>query len=280
MCGRFSLYTPPSRLARLFDAELAAGVDPDGRPRWNVAPTDDVLALRARAVPKDGEVGTGERAGDQTGAGTGSGSGSGPRLILDRFRWGLVPPWAKDLSVGARQFNARAESVAERPAFRSAFAARRAAVLADGFYEWRKAPGGSQPFYFQRADGEPLAFAGLWERWRDPRLADDPDAWVLTCTLITTPAGPDVEDVHDRMPVVLERPALAVWLDPATTDRHDLEALLHPSPRGTLARHRVDRRVGSVANDDPSLIEPVEAPRQAALFGRDRTSPDDPGIDG
>jgi putative SOS response-associated peptidase YedK len=233
MCGRFSLSTPPKRLARLFDAELADGVDPDGAPHWNVAPTDDVLALRV--LRHDGE----------------------DRRILDRFRWGLVPSWAKDLAEGARQFNARAESVADRPAFRSAFAARRAAVLADGFYEWRKARGASQPFYFWRADGEPIAFAGLWERWRDPRRADDPGGWVLTCTLITAPAGADVEDVHDRMPVILERPMLGTWLDPATTDRHELEAMLRPSPEGTLSRHRVDRRVGNVANDGPDLIEPI-----------------------
>lgn len=246
MCGRFSLYTPPDRLARLFDAELGAGVDPGGEPHWNVAPTDDVLALRVHG-------------------------GDGERLVLDRFHWGLVPPWAKSLAEGSRQFNARAESVAERPAFRSAFAGRRVAVLADGFYEWRKGPGGSQPFYFHRADGRPIAFAGLWERWRDPRRADDHGAWVLTCTVITAPAGPDVEDVHDRMPVVLERPTLAAWLDPGNADRHELEGLLRPAPAGTLARHRVDRRVGSVANDGPELIEPLaepaqDGPRQGALF--------------
>jgi putative SOS response-associated peptidase YedK len=233
MCGRFSLATPPSRLARLFDAELADGVDPGGEPSWNVAPTDGVLALRVRRLD------------------------DGDHRVLDRLRWGLVPPWAKDLADGARQFNARAESVADRPAFRSAFAARRAAVLADGFYEWRKGSGASQPFYFRRADGEPIAFAGLWERWRDPQRSDDDGAWVLTCTLITAPAGPDVEEVHDRMPVVLERPMLDAWLDPATTDRHELEAMLRPSPEGTLARHRVGRRVGNVANDGPDLIEPI-----------------------
>jgi putative SOS response-associated peptidase YedK len=235
MCGRFALYTPPDQLARLFDAELAAGVPPGGDPRWNIAPTDQVLGLRF-------------------------GVGDEGLLVLDRFRWGLVPPQSKDPAEGSRLFNARAETAASRPSFRDSYAHRRMAVLADGFYEWRKGPGkGRQPNFFHRADGRPLAFAGLWADWRDPRPGAIDRPTVRSCTIVTTTAGQDIDGVHDRMPVVLAPDALERWIDPAGADGDELRSLLRPPPTGTLVHHVVDQRVGNVRNDDPALVAPLAA---------------------
>jgi len=240
MCGRYALFTSPDTLAELFDAELAAGAAAID-PHWNVAPTTQVLGLRF---------------------------GGGSPLVLDQFRWGLIPARSTDPSPGSRLFNARAESVATRSTFRDAFDRHRVAVLADGFFEWRKGPGSRrQPHYFHRADGQPLAFAGLWSDWRDPRpgAADRPA--VRSCTIITTTAGQDMDGVHDRMPVVLSRDVVDLWVDPADADRDELSALLRPPPTGTLVHHPVDQRVGNVKNDDPGLIAPVGPhPEPATLF--------------
>lgn len=229
MCGRYVLATPIDELVDYFEAKLAPGVQDEYQPSYNVAPTRTVLGLLD------------EKVGGRT---------------LEEFRWGLVPSWAKDLSIGNRMFNARAESVATKPSFRSAFTTRRLAVVADGFYEWRKDEhSGRQPFYFTRADREPMAFAGLWEVWRD---RSTPDAkWMRSCTIITTDANKEVEAVHNRMPVILERDVLERWIGADTTDLDELVALLRPSATGTLASVPVDRRVGRVENDDSRLITPV-----------------------
>jgi len=237
MCGRFSLFTPPARLADLFDADLAPDVDPVGRPRWNVAPTTDVLGLSAGTGPPGEE--------------------RRPRL-LDCYRWGLIPPWAGDASSGSRLFNARAETAASKPSFRDAFVERRVAVLADGFFEWQKGPGKKRrPHYFYRVDGDPLAFAGLWGSWRGHRIDGQTGPSIRSCTIITTNAGQDMDGIHPRMPVVLERSALDRWLDPANTDRAELQSLLRPAAPGTLVHHPVDQRVGNVRNDDPGVIAPT-----------------------
>ena len=237
VCGRIDLHTPPSRLARLLHAELAAGVDPEGTPRWNLPPTEGVLAM----------------VGGRT-------QGAPPR-VLTIFRWGLVPWWAKDPSVGNRMINARAESLEDSGAYRDAFAHRRCLVVADGFYEWKAAAEGTRgrklPFYYRRADGAPLAFAGLWERWRDPARRDEEGAVLRTCTIVTTDAGPDVVAVHDRMPVIVEAGHFDEWLDPGLEDTGPLTALLVPSPGGTLVSHRVDTAVNDVRNDGPELVEAV-----------------------
>ncbi|HVX19982.1 MAG TPA: SOS response-associated peptidase [Acidimicrobiales bacterium] len=258
MCGRIALYTPPDTLARLFDAELAAGAG-DLAPRWNVAPTTDVLGLRF-----GGGSGTDGRP-------VGSPDGDGPArlpLVLDRFRWGLVPAGAADPSPGSRLFNARAESVATRSSFRDAFDRHRAVVLADGFYEWRKGPGSRRrPHYFRRADSQPLALAGLWADWRDPRPEAAGRPAVRTCAVITTTASQDMDGVHDRMPVVLARDLVDLWVDPAVADHDELAGLLRPPPAGTLVHHPVDQRVGNVRHDDPALVVPVGAdPEPATLF--------------
>ncbi len=271
MCGRIALYTPPERLARAFGARLSDDVDPAAPPRWNVGPTSQVLALTA--VPGETPGRTGgpagpDRAGGRPGAvagpardappaaGGGTSGPDHPALVLGRYRWGLVPSWADDPSIGSRLFNARAETVATKPSFRSAFRSRRAAVVADGFMEWQAGPGGRQPYFFRRADGAPLAFAGLWERWPGP--GGDPGVTAMvTCTVITTDAGPDVAAVHDRMPVVLEREDLDRWLRPEGGQPDVARAILRPAARGVLVGYPIDRRVGNVRNDDPAIIEPT-----------------------
>ncbi len=248
MCGRIALYSEPDFLARVFEAQLGLDLDPDGRPSWNIGPMRSVVAVAD--VP-------------DTGAGPGE-ADAAPHVHreLGRYKWGLVPSWAKDPSMGNRTFNARAETVASKPSFRAAFTARRLAVVADGFYEWKAGEGRTkQPYYFTRADGRPLALAGLWEQWwGGPGSPDGPDDGgerpaMRTCTVITTGAGPDMGDIHHRMPVVLEPEVLEEWLDPANRDKPELESLLVPSPRGTLVHRAVGRAVGNVRNDGPELIE-------------------------
>jgi putative SOS response-associated peptidase YedK len=241
MCGRIALYSEPDFLARIFDAQLALDVGTDGRPSWNVGPMRTVLAVAPVA-------------------GSGATEGVPVRRELGRYKWGLVPTWAKDPSMGNRTFNARAETVASKPSFRAAFTARRLAVVADGFYEWKPGTGtAKQPYYFTRADGRPLALAGLWEQWwggtGGPDAAEGDRPPLRTCTVITTEAGPDMGDIHHRMPVVLEPEVLEEWLDPANRDKPELESLLVPSPGGTLVHRAVGREVGNIRNDGPELIE-------------------------
>ena len=155
------------------------------------------------------------------------------------FRWGLIPWWSKDAKSGSRLFNARGETVATRASFREAFRERRIIVPADGFYEWHKTKTGTrQPYYFSRADGQPLAFAGLAERWRDKNAGPDVPL-IRSCTVITTSAGPDMSGIHDRMPVILDPATFDVWLDPANEDVEEMRALLRPPPAGTVVHHRV-----------------------------------------
>ncbi|HEY5110489.1 MAG TPA: SOS response-associated peptidase [Acidimicrobiales bacterium] len=249
MCGRISLYSDPDYLARIFDAQLGPDVDPDARPSWNIPPSRTILAV-ADVPDSDAPVDAGDAA-------------APVHRELGRYKWGLVPSWAKDPAVGSRMFNARAETVASKPSFRSALTARRLVVVADGFYEWKAGTGNTKrPFYFTRADGRPLALAGLWEQWwggPDARGTAEADLPPLrTCTVITTEAGPDRGDVHHRMPVVLEDDTLDEWLDPANRDKPELESLLVPSPAGTLIHRPVGRAVGNVRNDGPELTEPAE----------------------
>jgi len=248
MCGRIALYSEPDHLARIFDAVLGPDVDPDGRPSWNVPPTRSILGI---ADVPDGD------------APSGSGEGVGAvHRELGCYRWGLVPSWAKDPTMANRTFNARAETVASKPSFRAAFTARRLAVVADGFYEWKPGSGRTrEPYYFTRADGQPLALAGLWEQWwGGPAAAGTPEGErpaLRTCTVITTEAGPDMGDIHHRMPVVLEPEVLDEWLDPANRDKPELESLLMACPAGTLVHRAVSSTVGNVRNDGPELIEAV-----------------------
>jgi putative SOS response-associated peptidase YedK len=177
--------------------------------------------------------------------------------VLDRYRWGLVPSWAKDPSIGNRLFNARAEGVAEKPSFRSAFARRPCVIPVDGFYEWDHRPGHNrQPHFFTRVDEEPLLFAGLYEYWRNP--ADPNPEPLVTCTIITTTPGVDMDEIHDRMPVVLQPNDVETWLNVAEHSPDERLLLLRPAPKGTLTHYGVASAVGSVKNDGPELTEPVE----------------------
>jgi len=231
MCGRIALYTPPFRLARLLEAALAAGVEADFQPSWNVPPQETLFGVSNRSHGR----------------------------VLDAYRWGLVPSWVDDPAVGNRMFNARSETVTTKPSYRNAFERHRLLVPVDGFYEWDRRGGGKVPHYFTRADGEILVLAGLYESWRDRATPDAP--WLRTCTVLTTTPGPDLDDIHDRMPVVLERDAFELWLT-AAGDEHDaLTALCAPARASTLVHHPVGARVGSVNNDGPELIDAVAAPR-------------------
>jgi putative SOS response-associated peptidase YedK len=269
MCGRIALYTPPGRLARQFDAGLAPDLGEAALPHWNVPPTQQVLALvhPRRRVPESPESsgepeasGVTESSGVTAPSGDAVETGEHERLIAP-FRWGLIPWWAKDPAIGSKQFNARAETLDRKPAFRSALAERRCLVLADGFYEWKKETVDDRlrriPFFFTRSDGEPLAFAGLWETWRDPSVPKELRTKVRTCTIITTAGGPDVKSVHDRMPVVVESADFDQWLDPGALDEKALAAILRPSPIGTLHTFEVSSRVNSVKNEGPELLEGV-----------------------
>lgn len=221
MCGRYTLLSSPKAIQEHFALDKA----PDLGPRYNIAPTQQVAAIR-RPDP------------------------TSPRELV-RLRWGLVPSWADDLSIGNRLINARAETVAGKPSFRSAFRSRRCLVVADGFYEWQRQGKNKQPFYFCLRDGKPFAFAGLWERWsRDDQVVE-------SCTLITTEANERVQAVHDRMPVILPAIAYDAWLDPSATRPLELTHLLRPYPAGELVAHAVGARVNSPYNDDPTCIERV-----------------------
>jgi putative SOS response-associated peptidase YedK len=217
-------------MARFLEAKLGAGVDPEGRPSWNVGPTKRLDGVR-------------HLEGDR---------------VLEHYRWGLIPSWAKDASIATRTFNARAETVAQKPSFRSAYKRRRLLIPVDGFYEWdHRGRGPAQPHFFRRSDGEPLVLAGLFETWQDPQALRAPA--LATATVITTEAGEDMDEVHDRMPVVLEQSSFDLWLSEDEAELDAVSTLLRPAQPGTLIHHLVARDVGNVRNDGPELIEPVSA---------------------
>jgi putative SOS response-associated peptidase YedK len=206
-----------------------------------------------------------------SGVSVGAAPASGVARELRVVRWGLVPYWAKDPSIGSRLINARAETVDSKPAFRQAFKRRRCLLPADGYYEWQRPEGATsgkgrggqggtkQPYYIFRKDGGPLAFAGLYERWRDASLPDDHErAWLWTVTIITTSAPDDLGQIHDRMPMVIEPDRWQEWLDPALNDPADLRALLAPAAAGGLTSYPVSTAVNSVRNNGPELIERVD----------------------
>lgn len=228
MCGRYTSTTDPADLAAYFDVDEIVATDLGDR--YNVAPTDPVYGV---ASTRDGD------------------------RRLGTFRWGLVPFWAKDLGVGSRMINARAESVLAKSAFRRPFERRRCILPADGFYEWHAVEGQKkkQPWYIRRRDGDVLAFAGLWDSWRPVKGSDD--GRVVSCSIITTQANASVAPLHDRMPVVLPPSAWSAWLDPDNDRVEELHRLLLPAPDDLLELTPVGVAVSDVRNDGPHLIEPA-----------------------
>ncbi len=186
------------------------------------------------------------------------------------MKWGLIPAWAKEPSIGSRMINARSETAAEKPAFRTAFQRRRCIIPADGFYEWMKKPDRSrQPWFIHLPDDEPFGFAGLWESWKVPKSDEE----IETCTILTTQASEDLQELHERMPVILPAEKHATWLSESAS-RGQLQNLMQPLPTGTLQRHPVAVLVNKVANDQPDCVLPVVLPdddddpadRQLSLF--------------
>lgn len=250
VCGRYAASRNPDDLVEEFEVdrvEVRAPLEPD----YNVAPTKDIYAVltrRSRELPDDHPA----------------------VRQLRVVSWGLVPSWAKDPSIGSRLINARMETLADKPAFRRAFAKRRCLLPADGYYEWyaATAPGAKkQPFFIHPTDGSSLAMAGLYEFWRaehaDP---DDPAAWRWTATVITTEAEDAVGMIHDRMPLMVERHRRADWLDPERTETVDLLDLLVPAAPGRLQAYPVTTAVNNVRNNGPELLEPLAAVATETLF--------------
>ena len=219
MCGRFAFYSPSEAAAALFGVEGSVDV----KPRYNIAPTQDILAIR-------------------------NAEGEGRELVT--LRWGLVPFWAKDPSIGNRMINARAETVAEKPSFRAAYRHRRCIVLADGFYEWQRDGSVKTPYFISLASGGPFAFAALWENWTDKATGES----LQTTTLITTEANAFMKPLHHRMPVVLEANGAGEWLAGSNELLDDVDAVTPP-----LKAWPVDRRVNNARNEGEDLIDAVGA---------------------
>jgi putative SOS response-associated peptidase YedK len=223
MCGRFTVTSPAELLAEFDLDELP----PEVIPRYNVAPTQPVPVIANR----------GGRA-------------------LELFRWGLIPSWAESRSIGNRMINARAESLSKKPAFRDALRQRRCLVLADGFYEWKRAGKQRVPFYVRRNPQRPFGFAGLWERWKSPE-----GLWVLSCAIITGAANALLAPIHDRMPVVIPREDYDRWLHPEPLEFEALEDLLGPPPESGWVLYAVSALANSPANDSPECVQPGAHPQ-------------------
>lgn len=244
MCGRFASSRKRAELLEEFRIERDR-VAEELAADYNVAPTKPVYAVLTR----------GHRVGE-------GGADEDVARELRVVRWGLVPSWAKDVSIGNRLINARVETVDAKPAFRRALRRRRCLIPADGFYEWHQvAEQGKtrkQPYYIHRADGGTLAFAGLYELWRDKSLPDDhPRAWLWSAVIVTTRAEDEVGRIHDRMPMVIEPSRWDDWLDPGNSDATRLRTLLAPAMAGQLTSYEVSTEVNSVRNNGPRLTEPL-----------------------
>jgi putative SOS response-associated peptidase YedK len=230
MCGRFGVEEQYIQLALRYQATISA-IDPG--PRYNVAPTQPVPVVVER---------------------------KGTRL-LDEFRWGLIPRWAKDMKIGNRLINARAETIASTPAFRDAFKWRRCVIPATRYYEWQRVGAAKIPQSIALAEGVPMSFAGLWDSWVDPLTGEA----IYSCSIVTTAASSELAAIHDRMPVVLPEDAIAIWLDRSDVEPAALGRLLLPS-RQLFVTTPVSRLVNDPKNDGPELLDPdrdgVSAPTQ------------------
>jgi putative SOS response-associated peptidase YedK len=228
MCGRMTMRTDVSDVAEIFDAEVRnPEAFADLGPRYNVAPTQPITVVVQR---EDGR-------------------------FVELHRWGLVPSYAKNVSAGNRLINARAETIATTPAFRTSFARRRCVIPADGFYEWRRSADRKvkQPYLIHAADDRPLAFAGVWAPWKDPATND----WVLSAAVVTTRANGVVGELHDRMPVILEPSEWPIWADPEIRDPGLLTDLLRPAAEDLLTLTAVSAAVNNANNEGPELLLPL-----------------------
>lgn len=222
MCGRFRLARSKEVLAEHFGTPP----DDDWEPRYNVAPAQSIPVVRQHPTE--------------------------PERLGGRMRWGLIPSWAKEASVGYKMINARAETLATKPAFREALRRRRCLIPADGFYEWKQEGKSKRPFCFTLAEGGLFAFAGLWERWQSPE-----GRAIESCSIITTAPNPLVADIHDRMPAILPEESYDQWLDPKFQKVEAVGELLLPFAAGRMRRYEVSPRVNLVRNDDPECAAPV-----------------------
>ncbi|BAZ27110.1 hypothetical protein NIES4073_80260 [Kalymmatonema gypsitolerans NIES-4073] len=222
MCGRFTLSQTAEAIYQTFHVNKI----PDLEPQYNIAPTQMVAALLYNPESKQRQ--------------------------FQKLRWGLIPSWAKDLGMGSKLINARAETAAEKPAFRSAFKHRRCLVVADGFYEWQTKEGKKQPFYFHLKEGKPFGFAGLWEQWRSPQGEE-----ITSCTILTTKCNELLEPIHERMPVILQPQDYSLWLDPQVQTPEPLQQLLHPYPSEAMMAYPVSTVVNSPKHNSPDCIKPL-----------------------
>ncbi|WP_292826367.1 SOS response-associated peptidase [Microbacterium sp.] len=235
MCGRFVVARVGSELVGALRVDLESDDLP--APSYNVAPTSLVAIVLDSTKTEP------------------------PTRRLETARWGLVPAWAKDPSIGSRAFNARSEELEDKPMFRTSLEKRRAVVPASGYYEWKQVDGAKIPHYIHPADGSPLFMAGLYEWWKNPALADDdPVRWMLSFTILTRDSIGPLGSNHDRMPLFLDPDHADAWLDPTTDNVRDvLDAAIDAAPAvaETLDVYAVSRAVGNVRNNSPELIEPV-----------------------
>jgi putative SOS response-associated peptidase YedK len=247
MCGRYAASADLDDLIEEFEVDQVsemAGEEPLP-PDYNVAPTKQVYAVLERASKEDGTV----------------------VRRLGQMRWGLVPSWAKDVSIGSRMINARLETAAEKPSFRKAWASRRCILPADGYYEWYLPEGAGDgrkvrktPFFIRAREGERLAMAGLYEFWRNDDIGDgEPGAWIVSCAVLTTSATDEVGRLHDRMPLLVPAGQRDRWLDPGAPgpSADEIASVLLPAMPGILEAYQVSTAVNNVANNGPELIEPV-----------------------
>ena len=224
MCGRYRLSRRKQIVEEYFDAVSG---EEEWSPRYNIAPTQPVPVIRQN--PKE------------------------PVRELSLMRWGLIPSWSKDPSAAAKMINARSETASAKPAFRDALRFRRCLIPADGFYEWSRMAKAKQPYCFEVNEGELFAFAGLWDRWKDPS-----EKWVKTCSILTTIPNAVTASVHDRMPVILDPDSYDLWLDPGMTNVAAVSELLRPCDARLIRCYPVSTRINSVGNDDEECSEPVE----------------------
>lgn len=261
MCGRFTIFADDDELVSAFDLDLLEGEHTG--PRYNLAPSQSARVVYERLIPGGADAPLPPSSPAAADPSSAVPLDAGSRVVRKGrpLRWGFVPGWAKDPS--RPMINARAETVTDKPMFRSAAARRRCLVPANGYYEWQvDGAGKKQPWFLSAGEGDPLmAFAGIYEAWRDPAVPADPETgeseWLLTFAILTRPAPDALGAIHERSPLVLPPDMIADWLDPALVERSEVRALIDAIPAPDLSPRRVCARVGNVRNDDPTLIEAI-----------------------